>query len=87
MSPPFERQGTQFRREVCKWHEPSVPATARVGPKVGVELPVLPAGALTFRNGRETARGQRAVLRAARDPMLPKSEPCRSAVMAAFANC
>jgi hypothetical protein len=26
------------------WHEPSVPATARVRPEVGVELPVVGAG-------------------------------------------
>jgi hypothetical protein len=26
------------------WHEPSVPATARVGPEVGVELPMVRAG-------------------------------------------
>ena len=38
------------------WHDPSVPATVRVGPEVGVELPMVALGALTFRNGRETVR-------------------------------
>ena len=33
---------------------PSMPATARVGPVVGVELPRDPRRASTFRNGRET---------------------------------
>ena len=47
---------------------PSMPATARVGPVVGVELPRDPRGALTFRNGRETVRGRHAIFTAARDP-------------------
>ena len=40
------------------WHEPSVAATARVGPEVGVSCQWC-ARALTFSNGRETVRGRK----------------------------
>ena len=43
----FAEQNTN----VWKWHAASMPATARVGPEVGVELPMAAREALTFRNG------------------------------------
>ena len=43
-------------RDVAYWHEPSVPPTARAGPEVGVELPMLPAGhRLSAMEGRPSA--------------------------------
>jgi len=38
------------------WHDPSVPATARVGPEVEVKQKIGYRRAATFRNGRETVR-------------------------------
>jgi len=41
------------------WHEPTVPATARVGPEVGVELPMARAGhRLSAMEGRPSAAGK-----------------------------
>jgi hypothetical protein len=41
------------------WHEPSVPGTARAGPEVGVERPMLPAGhRLSAMEGRPSVAGK-----------------------------
>jgi hypothetical protein len=47
------------RASVRIWHEPSLPATAGVGPEVGVELPMLPAGhRLSAMEGRPSVAGK-----------------------------
>ena len=67
------------RCRVRFWHDPSVPATARVGPEVGDELPMLPSehrlSAMEGRpsvagkpSSRQTVRGPARIVTAARDP-------------------
>jgi hypothetical protein len=39
------------------WHEPSVPATARVGPEVGVELPMVRVRGADRQQSKTVRRG------------------------------